>query len=133
MDRDTCDLYIYDGDCALCSRFVRFLVAHDPEGCFALMTAQSSAGRKIYIALGLDPDAMETALLRIDGRHYRNLDVFTESLAVLEWPWKAAMVLRWLPSPLANWLYRRIANNRKLLQGKSCPVPTPEIRVRLIE
>ncbi|HCE24988.1 MAG TPA: hypothetical protein DF282_21110, partial [Hyphomonas sp.] len=55
MDRDTCDLYIYDGDCALCSRFVRFLVAHDPEGCFALMTAQSSAGRKIYIALGLDP------------------------------------------------------------------------------
>ncbi len=133
MDRDTCDLYIYDGDCALCSRFVRFLVAHDPEGRFALMTAQSSAGRKIYIAQGLDPDAMETALLRIDGRYYRNLDLFIESLAVLKWPWKAAIVLRWLPSPWANWLYRRIANNRKLLQGRTCPVPTPEIRACLIE
>lgn len=133
MDRETCDLYIYDGNCALCSRFVRFLVSHDPEGRFALMTAQSASGRQIYIAQGLDPDAMETALLRIDGRYYRNLDVFTESLAVLEWPWKAAGALRMLPSPLANWVYRRIANNRKLFQGTACPVPTPEIRARLIE
>ena len=133
MDPATCDLYVYDGDCALCSRFVRFLVAHDTAGRFGLMTAQSDAGRRIYVAEGLDPDLMETALLRVNGRVYRNLDVFTESLALMSWPWKAAIILRVLPAPVANWLYRRVANNRKLLQGKQCPLPTPEIRARLIE
>lgn len=127
------DLYIYDGDCALCSRFVRFLVAHDPGGRFGLMTAQSEAGRAIYRAEGLDPDLMETALLRIDGRVYRNLDVFTETLVAIGWPWKAAIVLRVLPQPVADWLYRRIANNRKRFQRGSCPLPTPEIRARIIE
>jgi len=132
-DHLTTDLYVYDGECALCSRFVRFLVAHDPEGRFALMTAQSKAGRAIYRAEGLDPDAMETALLRIDGRIYRNLDVFTETLVAIGWPWKAAGLLRALPRPVAGWLYRRVANNRKLLQRGQCPLPSDEIRARLIE
>lgn len=132
-DHLTTDLYVYDGECALCSRFVRFLVARDPAGRFALMTAQSEAGRAMYAAQGLDPDAMETALLRIDGRVYRNLDVFTETLAVLGWPWKIAVILRVLPRPVSDWLYRRVANNRKLVQRGQCPLPSAEIRARLIE
>lgn len=127
------DLYVYDGDCALCSRFVRFLVANDPAGRFALATAQSETGRAIYVAENLDPDAMETALLRIGGRVYRNLDVFTESLVAFGGIWKAAMILRLLPQPVSDWLYRRVANNRKRFQGSSCPLPTPEIKARLLD
>lgn len=127
------DLYVYDGECAMCSRFVRFLVSHDPGAQFALMTAQSDAGRAIYVAEGLDPDLMETALLRVDGVVYRNLDVFTETCVALGWPWKAVGVLRILPRPIADWLYRRVANNRKAFQRGACPLPTPEIKARMIE
>lgn len=125
------DLYVYDGDCALCSRFVHFLVAHDPEGRFALATAQSETGRALYRQEHLDPDAMETALLRIDGRVYRNLDVFTETLVAIGGMWKAALVLRWLPRQFSDWIYRRVANNRRRFQSGNCPLPTPEIKARL--
>lgn len=129
----TGDLYVYDGDCAICSRFVRFLVANDPDGRFALATAQSETGRAIYREEGLDPDAMETALLRIDGKTYRNLDVFTETMVALGGIWKLAGVLRALPRSVSDWLYRRIANNRKRFQRAACPLPTPEIRARFLD
>lgn len=129
----TGDLYVYDGECALCSRFVHFLVKHDHKQRFALMTAQSDRGRKIYNAANLDPDLMETALLRVDGQIYKNLDVFTETLIALGGVWKTAIVLRILPRPVSNWMYRRIANNRKLFQRDTCPMPSAEVRSRLIE
>jgi predicted DCC family thiol-disulfide oxidoreductase YuxK len=127
------DLYVYDGECAMCSAFVRFLVARDPDARFGLVTAQSETGRGIYRAEDLDPDLMETALLKVGGRTYRNLAVFTETLVALGWPWKLAIVLRALPRPVSDWLYRRIANNRKRFQKGACPLPSAEIRARLID
>lgn len=126
-------LYVYDGDCLLCSRFVRFLIKRDHAGMLKLATAQSPSGRAIYVSEGLDPDEMETAILKINGRTWTNLDVFTEGLAMCGWPWKAARILHLLPRGASNWLYRRIANNRKLLNHGHCPMPSPEMKVRLIE
>ena len=126
------DLYVFDGECLLCSRFVRFLVGHD-QGRFSLVTAQSPTGRAIYRAHGLCPDAMETALLIVGGRLYTNLSVFTESLVVLGWPWRAAAILRLLPQRLSDWLYRQIADNRRVFNRGTCPAPTPAVRARLVE
>ena len=126
-------LYVYDGDCLLCSRFVRFLVRHDRDGKLRLATAQSAAGRAIYEAEGLDPDAMDTAILKIGERTWINLDLFIEGMALCGWPWKSARVLKLLPKPVSNWLYRRIANNRKRFNRGQCPMPTPEMRARLID
>ncbi|MEO0882242.1 MAG: DCC1-like thiol-disulfide oxidoreductase family protein [Pseudomonadota bacterium] len=127
------DLYVYDGECAMCSRFVHFLVKHDRGNHFALMTAQSALGRAVYRTAKLDPDLMETALLRVNGRLYKNLDVFTETLVALGGVWKTAIILRGVPRPISDWIYRRIANNRKLFQRDTCPIPSPEVRARLIE
>ena len=132
------DLYVFDGECLLCSRFVRFLVRHD-QGRFSLVTAQSPTGRAIYRAHGLSPDAMETALLIVGGpqvvpfHHLPNLSVFTESLVVLGWPWRAAAILRLLPQRLSDWLYRQIADNRRVFNRGTCPAPTPAVRARLVE
>lgn len=128
----TGDLYVYDGECAMCSRFVHFLVKHDRDGRFALMTAQSDTGREIYRAANLDPDLMETALLRVDGRIYKNLDVFTETLVALGGVWKAGRLLHLVPRPVSDWIYRRIANNRKRFQRGQCPMPSRDVRARLI-
>ncbi|MCR9079593.1 MAG: DCC1-like thiol-disulfide oxidoreductase family protein [Hyphomonadaceae bacterium] len=126
-------LYVYDGDCLLCSRFVRFLIKRDPAGRLKLATAQSEAGRTIYLAEGFDPDLMETAILRIGQRTWTHLDLFTEGLAMCGGVWKLARVLHILPRGLADWLYRRIANNRKRFNRSACPMPTPEMRARLID
>lgn len=126
-------LYVYDGDCALCSRFVRFLIKREQTGQLQLATAQSAAGRAIYKRHGLCPETMETAILEIGDDVWINLDLFIEGLALCGWPWKAARVLRLLPRPVSDWFYRRIANNRKLFNRGSCPVPSREMRERLID
>ncbi len=126
-------LYVFDGECAMCSRFVQFLVKRDTRRQFWLATAQSNVGRQYYSACGLDADEMETALLVVGDRTFTHLDVFTESLVRLGWPWKAAIVLRLIPRPLANWLYRRVANNRKRLNGAICLVPDEHIKARLLD
>lgn len=117
----------------MCSRFVHFLVRHDRKERFALMTAQSDTGRETYRDAALDPDLMETALLRVNGRIYKNLDVFTETLIALGGAWKLAIVLRILPRFVSNWIYRRVANNRKLFQRGTCPLPSAKVRARLID
>lgn len=127
------DIYIYDGDCAMCSRFVRFLVARERTGRLRIAAAQSACGRKVYLEEGLCPDAMETAILRLDGRTYVNLDVFIEGLALCGGLYRLAGVLRILPRPVADWLYRRIARNRKLFNRGVCPIPTPEMKARQID
>ena len=126
-------LYVYDGDCALCSYFVRFLIRHEKTGRLRIATAQSAAGRAVYESEGLCPDTMETAILRVNGKTWINLSLFIEGLALCGWPWKIARILHFLPTPVSNWLYRRIANNRKLFNAGVCPTPTDEIRARLIE
>ena len=126
-------IYVFDGECAMCSRFVQFLVRHDRNHQFWLATAQSDIGRQYYFACGLDADEMETALLVTGDRTYTHLDVFTESLVRLGWPWKAAVSLRALPRPLANWIYRRIANNRRRLNGAFCALPNEDVKGRLLD
>lgn len=126
-------LYVFDGECLLRSRFVHFLVKRDRIRRLKLATAQSPAGRAEYVAIGLDPDAMETAILRVGDRTWINLDLFIEGLALCGWPWKAVRVLHILPKPCSDWLYRRIANNRKVFNRGICPIPIPEVRARLIE
>lgn len=126
-------LYVYDGECLMCSRFVRFLVKRDPDQRLRLATAQSEAGRRIYEQEGLCPDTMATAILRLEGKTWINLDLFTEGLALCGWPWTAARILHLLPAPISNWLYRRVANNRKIFNRGTCPMPTPEMRARLID
>lgn len=126
-------LYIYDGECLMCSRFVRFLVRHDADGQLQLATAQSEEGRAAYRAEGLCPDEMSTAIFKVGDKAWINLDVFTEGLAFCGWPWRAARILHVLPAPISNWLYRRVANNRKLFNSGTCPMPTPEMRARMID
>jgi len=117
----------------MCSRFVRFLLKYEKTGTLKLATAQSPAGRAIYVANGLCPDEMSTAILCVDDKTWINLDLFTEGLALCGWPWKIARIFHLLPPFISNGIYRFIANNRKLFNRGVCPLPTPEMRSRFIK
>ena len=62
------DLVVFDGVCVLCNGFVRFVHRHDRAGQFRLATAQSPVGQGIYRQAGLSPAAMDTVLVRRQGR-----------------------------------------------------------------
>lgn len=129
------DVIVFDGACALCSGFMRFVVARDRQGHFHFATAQSALGEALYAALDARHGDYDTNLVLCDGRLHEKLDGFAEVMRRLGWPWRALVVLGLLPAGLKSWLYDRIARNRFALFARrdSCLVPDAGLRARFLD
>jgi len=57
------DVLLYDGVCALCNGFVRFLVARDRQRRFRYAALQSEFAREALSPYGEDPGALSTVFL----------------------------------------------------------------------
>lgn len=129
-------LYLFDGHCVLCSRFVDFCLLHDGDGQLKFASTQSVLGRRIVEALGLPYDALDRTVLLIEQNK-----VYSRSTAALQalrhlrsWP-------RWLepllgiPAVLRDPIYDLVARNRHRWFGRrpACYAPTPQTRKRFID
>jgi predicted DCC family thiol-disulfide oxidoreductase YuxK len=129
-------LYFFDGYCVLCSGFVAFCLAHDPDGRLKFASAQSSLGQRALTALALPDGTLDRTILLIDGDA-----VYARSTAVLRAVRHLRGPVRWLwpllliPAVLRDPLYDVIARHRYRWFGRrpSCFMPTPETRGRFID
>lgn len=128
------DVIVFDGVCALCSGFFRFMLARD-AGRFAFVIAQSDLGTAIYRDLDLPTEDFETNIIIVDGQIHQRLDAFAVAMSTLRWPWRVLSVVRLVPEPLKSWAYFRIAHNRYRLFGRydQCVMPTPEVKARFLD
>ncbi|MBX9591982.1 MAG: DCC1-like thiol-disulfide oxidoreductase family protein [Hyphomonadaceae bacterium] len=128
-------LIVFDGVCVLCTGSAHFVLKRDSAFAFRLTMAQSALGQALFRHYGLDTKTFETNLVLIDGRAYAKLDTVAEVCRRLGGGWPLLAALRWLPHPLADWLYDRIATNRYTLFGRTdaCMIPQPEWRARFID
>jgi predicted DCC family thiol-disulfide oxidoreductase YuxK len=110
-------IIIFDGYCALCSGWARFVLRHDRREKYRLLPAQTPLGRALYVHYGLDPDSYETNILIEDGRAWFKSAGSIRMAEGLGGPWSAAMLLRPLPSGLLDRAYDLIARNRIRLFG----------------
>ncbi len=129
-------LYFFDGHCVLCSGFVAFCLARDPEGRLKFASAQSALGRRALRELGLPDGTFDRTILLLDGA-----EVFARSAAVLRclrylsgparWLQPLALVPAWLRDPV----YDVVARNRYRWFGRrpACHVPTAATRARFID
>ncbi|MCX2721951.1 thiol-disulfide oxidoreductase DCC family protein [Roseibium salinum] len=129
----TGNLIVFDAICVLCSGFARFMATHDKNAGFRFVDAHSETGRALYRRYGLDPDLMESNIVILDGNAYTRMASFTAAMRSLGWPWRLFTVLDLLPAKVADWLYDRIAQNRYRVGWRSCPLPSQEIKDRLID
>ena len=128
-------IIVFDGVCVLCSGFVRFVVARDPDAKFRFVSAQSPLGQALFRHYDLDTDDFETNLLIADGRAFGKLDALTGILQRLGGVWRIATITSLLPRTLRDRLYDRIARNRYRIFGRtdSCIVPDASWRSRVLE
>lgn len=116
----------FDGHCALCAFWVRFLLARDTRRTYRFASLDSAAARSAGVALkpGMDP---ETVVLLRDGRLWERSDAALRILAGLGGLWKAFLVLRFVPSAFRDAVYRWVARNRYRWFGRtdSCFMPDP--------
>lgn len=127
------DLIVFDGTCIFCSCFARFMARYDRAGRFRFVTAHSATGQALYRRHGLDPVAMETNIVILDGRAHVKLAAFAAAMRGLGWPWRALAIAGWVPRPLSDRLYDGIARNRYRAGRRDCPLPSAALRGRLVE
>ena len=122
-------LLLYDGECGLCARSVRFILDREKDERLQFAPLQSEVGRRTAEAHGLDPDLLSTLVLvdEQDRAHVRS-SAALRAAQHLRWPWRWAPVFLVVPRFVRDGVYRFVAKNRMRWFGgaDSCPLPTSE-------
>ncbi len=127
-------IIVFDGECALCSGWVHFLLRHDRDARYCFAAMQAPKGRALLVAHGLDPDDPSSFLLLDGDRAWTDTDAIRRVVTGLGGVWRFAQVLAWIPKPLRDRIYRLVARNRYRWFGRNaaCFVPSPEQRARFL-
>lgn len=133
-------ILLFDGVCALCNRFVRFVLARDRAAWFRFASLQSEYARTTLVRHGRNPGELSTLVLVLDpGRPTeRLLDKSDAALLVLSrlGAWNApARVMRLLPLGFRDLVYNLVARMRYRTFGRFdvCPIPPPAVRDRFLD
>src|SRR3546814_16493691 len=90
-------IVVFDGVCALCSGWVRFLLRHDHARRFRFAAMQDDAGRRLLAGHGLDPDDPLSFLLLDASGSRTDSDAIIAVLIRLGAPWPPPHLLRTVP------------------------------------
>ena len=126
---------VFDGVCALCSRWVRFLLRFDRKGRYRFAAMQGAHGRRLLETHGLDPDDPLSFLLVEGGTAYTDTDAIVRVISGLGGALRLPGLARWLPAVLRDRGYRWLARNRYRWFGRheTCFLPTLEQRGRFLD
>lgn len=120
-------IVLFDGECGLCDKLVRFLVRADADRALRYAPLQGETARRLRSEHPEIPDELETMVF-LEGEtiHLRSQAAF-HCAKYLAWPWRAVGWLRWMPRLLTDPVYRIVARSRYGLFGKSdvCRLPEP--------
>ena len=131
------DIVFFDGECGLCHRTVRWLLAEDPDGAsfrFAPLQGDTITTRLTSDRIAALPDSI--VLLRADGALLDRSDAVVHILLALGG--LSALLGRGLllvPRPLRNLMYDAVARVRKSAFRKPsglCPMLPPELGARFL-
>lgn len=126
-------LILFDGVCVFCSRWVRFVIDHDPERRFRFVAIQSEGGRALATRYGIDPDAPQTNAVVWGGRIFFKSDAALTVLGRLRGA-RALAGLKAARRSVRDAAYDLIARNRYAVFGRTetCMAPGPEDRARFV-
>jgi len=125
---------VFDGVCALCSGWVRFLLRHDRRGVFRFAAMQDPVGRGLLVAHGIDPDDPVSFLLVDGAQVWHDSDGVIEVVRRLGRVWRTVTLLKIVPRAARDAAYRALARNRYRVFGRrdSCMLPPVGARDRFL-
>ncbi|HEY5923275.1 MAG TPA: DCC1-like thiol-disulfide oxidoreductase family protein [Kofleriaceae bacterium] len=124
---------LYDGECGLCHRSVKFLLKRDRNQLwYAPLQGETAAAlRARHPEI---PTTLESVVLVDNDRVHLRSKAFLYGAKYLTAPWRWTYYLRWLPAFLLDLGYRFIARIRYRVWGKfdSCQRPTADQQAHLL-
>lgn len=125
-------IVIYDGECNLCDRSVRFILEKEKEPLFLFTHMQSAKGKEIIKAFNLDDDYDSVLLLEKDTL-YGKSDAALRIALYLKAPYSFLPLFFWVPLFFRDRLYDHIAKRRYKWFGKDdCIIPDERLKSRFI-
>lgn len=129
-------IVFFDGECAFCSRGIRWLARLDRHDHIRFSPLQGELAKNRGITMNDDPAEDTMIVVREeDGRVFSKSDGTLELAAALGFPFGLLGMFKLVPRTLRDALYRWIARNRYRWFGKAdvCRLPSPEVERRLIK
>jgi predicted DCC family thiol-disulfide oxidoreductase YuxK len=105
-------LVLFDGQCGLCQKSVRFIVRRDRRKRFWFAALQSQAGKEVAEKMGLEPGQTETMVLLEEGRAYTMSTAALRVCRKLRWGWPLMYGFICVPRFIRDVAYRFIARRR---------------------
>ena len=124
---------LYDGQCGLCNRSVRWLIEHD-DGRPRYAPLQGPTAAAARARFPNIPVTLESVVLVDGDRAHLRSKAFLHIARYLRWPWRAGAAFRWLPAFVLDPIYGFIARRRYRWYGHydECRLPTTAERQRLL-
>jgi predicted DCC family thiol-disulfide oxidoreductase YuxK len=126
-------IVFYDGVCALCNGFVRWVARNDRRGIFRFAPLQGTTALEQSITLGAKPSAW-SILLKQDGAVYDRSTAALRIMTLLPGWSDAGKLLSGIPIFIRDIVYGFVARIRYSVFGKTntCPLPETELKKRLL-
>jgi len=126
-------LVIFDGDCGLCSRAVRFLHAHDRGQRIWFIAGQSPRAAELLRQQGVDAELLQSTLIVWDRKAvFLRSQASCRAAECLAAPWSFLRFFRILPLSWRDAAYKALAARRHRLFKPLCQLPAASLRQRIL-
>ena len=125
-------IILYDGDCGLCNRSVRFILKHERNQHLQFTSLQSSFSKKVFSDFKLKDDFDESILFYRDGKLFSKSKAVLRIIPFLKWYFYPLLIIWLVPNFIRDMFYDLIARNRKRF-SKVCKLPDPKYSKRFLD
>ncbi|MBY0518755.1 MAG: DCC1-like thiol-disulfide oxidoreductase family protein [Bacteriovoracaceae bacterium] len=126
-------ILFFDGVCGLCNGLVDWLLPRDPRDRLRFATLQGTTAAKL-----LPPELvndLDTVVVWHKGKILLRSDAILVCLSEIGGLWSLCSVLKIIPRPIRDAVYRLIAHYRYVWFGKrqTCRLPLPGERLKFLD
>jgi predicted DCC family thiol-disulfide oxidoreductase YuxK len=127
-------MVLYDGECGLCSKAMRFIAKEDSMDNFKLRSLQESEGQNLLKKHNLPTENFDTMVLIKDDKAYIKSDAAIQIGKSLGGLWTLGIIGNYIPKDTRNSYYDWVVKNRLKFFGKGdvCSIPSIRLRRKLI-
>jgi len=127
-------ILLFDSDCILCNKSVRFILKHDKHKIFYFASLQSEFGQEFLTKNQFPSKIYSTVIYLKNDKIYTKSSAAIRAFSALNLFSKPLLILLLFPYPIRDFVYNLIAKNRKhfFKNQTSCLIPTEELKKRML-
>lgn len=138
LDRGQLDqnrpIFLFDSVCVLCDSAVQYVLKHELNSDMIFISIQSTKGRELALEHNIDPNNPETFIFFENGNPHFKSDGVIALSRHLGGIVRLIRFGKYIPKPVRDWSYEKVAKNRYKIFGKTdeCILPNADSRHRFI-